>query len=43
MVAPLALRKQVEFPDDRRMVLDVQVTEIDDGRFHVMATSMDSK
>jgi hypothetical protein len=41
IIAPLAKRKMEKYPNDRRIVMNVQVTEMDGGRFHVMATSMD--
>ncbi len=43
MVVPLAVRKITQYPNDRRIVMDVQVTEMDGGRFHVTAASMDSE
>ncbi len=41
IIAPLAMRKMEKYPNDRRIVMNVQVTEMDGDRFHVTATSMD--
>ncbi len=41
IIAPLAMRKMKKYPNDRRIVMNVQVTEMEGDRFHVTATSMD--
>ena len=43
IIAPLAMRKMEKYPNDRRIVMNVQVTEMDGDRFHVTATSMDRR
>ena len=40
LIVPLAARKMAEYPNDRRFVMNVQVSELDGGRFYVTAASM---